>query len=669
MFFSTGGGVQQFVRWVLYVFIALFPFILYEGYLFNGTSTRAINTVLVVEILAVVVGGAMLQARNKVSFVRSPITYALGGLLLVLFIASIGGIDFNASFWSKATRTTGLFYFIHLALFYFLFWIGFSERKYIRTFIKVFLVSTGIFGVLAVMGQEGVGWLFASKPWDGVTIGNSTFAGMYLYAGFVLSIYIVATMSGIRRWWHYLVPLVFVVNPYLINFDLFRGEKIQGLQSIIGSAQASSATVFLSLAILGAFWVGGRIRKSETRQRLLVGVSVLGMVVFGYAAYSLLTPGSAVQQVYLQQSTATRPIVWEFSKQAISDRPLFGWGVDNFDRVFQTYYDPSILELKNGGEAWLDRAHNIFIDQTVETGYVGLIAYIAVYLTIIVSLLYVLSRSKDRDDQVLAVVLLTYFVGHILELQTAFDTTITYVLVTCFAVFAAQIYTRTREQVSRRTTASVLPSYIQQIKGGVLIVGAITLFVVGTIPLMKAEGANGAIRRVGSSEKRIPIYTTLFSSPLDRGAFLWRTSNDIQRGVSLDPKVLEDARQREGIKKEIDVIVVNYENYLAEHPDDYRAILNLADIYIYQRLFDVDNLAKAHSALDQAITLVPQSPQPYWMKAVAYLYQAKFKEAREWAKKAYDLNPGIEESTRVKEYIDRSIKEFPQIDLYSFKQI
>ena len=73
--------------------------------------------------------------------------------------------------------------------------------------------------------------------------------------------------------------------------------------------------------------------------------------------------------------------------------------------------------------------------------------------------------------------------------------------------------------------------------------------------------------------------------------------------------------------------------------------------------------------LDDAIKLVPQSPQPHWMKAVGYLYMKKFDLAREYAQKGLDLNPRVVQSREVVRYIDDSIKTFPEIDLFFFKQI
>jgi hypothetical protein len=47
----------------------------------------------------------------------------------------------------------------------------------------------------------------------------------------------------------------------------------------------------------------------------------------------------------------------------------------------------------------------------------------------------------------------------------------------------------------------------------------------------------------------------------------------------------------------------------------------------------------------------------------------KFDLAREYANKGLALNPDIKISQDLVKYIDKSIKEFPVIDLYTFKQI
>lgn len=567
---------------------------------------------------------------------------------------------------------TGIFYFIHIGFFYLLLASLFTEEKKMRAFLKVFLISAGVFSLAALLSKDGLSLIYTAKPWTGFTFGNSTFAAMYLYPAFLLSIYFVISQpTKFHRWWKKLLPLIFVINPYIINRDVWLGKVniLENPAGIIGEAQATAIVVILSSIGLLFAWALSTIRSAEIRRKVLWVVLVAGIGAMVFAVQSFLSTDGYLRELYLRQASTARPIVWELSYKAIQDKPALGWGGDNFDRAFEKHYDNRLLEQKNGAEPWFDKAHNIFIDQTVETGYVGTGALIAVYLVIIASLAYVLFRSKKRNDVILAVLLLIYFAGHILELQTAFDTTISYVALAIMTAVAAGLFHRVYYEQKGTKERLYLPLWANHALGGAVLAVFGYLFIVGAVPIIRAESANGALRPAGSSVKRLPIYKDLFGAPVDQGTFLWRTISDFQKGVAEKPAILEDSKKREGLKQELDLFVQKTEEYLAQNPSDYRTHLTLANVYIYQNIFEVNNLEKAQNVLDDAILLVPQAPQAYWMKSVAYFYQGKFALAKEWAQKAYDLNPEAEQSIRLVEYIDESIKTFPEVTFYTFRQI
>lgn len=652
--FLTGGELFQGVaRRVWYVFIAVFPFLIYKGFLFNGTSTRAMNLILIIEILMICLGFLLFHEKVKLRIPKSPISASLIILFLVLALASVVGVDFATSFWSKVTRTSGLYYFIHLGMFYFLTIALFHEKEKFRTLIKTFSISAAVFSLASLLAKDGLKIMFAAREWQGFTIGNSTFAGMYLFAGFIIALYYaVTTPKAERRWWHYALPVATIANPYLLG--LFR-------EGIIGGAQSSSYAMFASIIMLLGAWAISKISSLKIRRGVIWGTAPLGLVVGIFAVYSFLTPGGLIQKEYLKDATAARPFVWSLAKEAIAERPLLGYGVDNFDRAYQAHFDNRVMERTNGAEAWFDRAHNVFIDQAIESGYVGVATYLLVFFTIIGSMLYVIFRSKEKGDQTLAVFVIVYMIGHLMELQTAFDTTISYVPLVLVAAGAAILFDRTRGR-----EPFVVPAWAQYVKGVALIGVFGALFFVGTLPILRSQIANGAVRVVGSSERRLPLYDTLFSSPIDTAGLVNRTTTDLKRGISLSPQLLEQPERLAGFKQETDRFIKEYETYLADHPEDFRARLDLAEAYVYETLFGADNLAKAHEEADKLIALQPNIPQAYWVHAIAYLYQRKFPEARTWAKKGLDLNPAIEESKHVVEYIDRSIKTFPEIGLFNF---
>lgn len=665
-------GLNRFIEWTLYIYTALFPFIAYRGYLFYDSSARFINLVFTVEILAFVLGCALLAGKKRLSVAKSPITFTLGLFLLALIVSGMYGIDPSASYWSKATRTTGIFYFIHLGVFYLFVFSLFKNKEKWLTLVKTFLVSSALFSVGALLSRDGFNVMFKAQEWQGFTFGNSTFAAMYLYAAFMLSIYYVLSLpEKARSWWKYMIPLVFVLNPYFINPDFLLG-KINPFQyplDVIGGARATAYTTLFSVVGLCGVWLVSKIKEVRVRRGFLWASVVLGLIVSSVAVSSFFSANGYLHKMYLSGSSTARPIVWELSRKAIHEKPMLGWGSDNFNRVFEKYYDNTLLEQKNGGEGWFDRAHNIFIDQSVDTGYVGLSIYILVYLVIIGCMVFVLRKSKNKDNHYLAVIVLVYFVGHMMELQTAFDTTISYLPLVIMAASGALLFHRAYNEVyPDRKNEWHVSSAFNYVYGTVFVVGSFYLLFSGALPLRKVESTNGIIRSIGTSEKRIALYPVIFNSKMDPGAFLLRAAYDLRRGISQDVSIIEDEKRREGFVKELDVYTQSYVTYLKNNPEDYRAHLNFANVLIYQRLFDVDRLDQAHEVLNDAIKLVPQTPQAYWMQSVTYLYQRKFDLAREWAKKAYDLNPGIEESTRLMEYIERSIKTFPVIDLYVFKQ-
>jgi len=209
----------------------------------------------------------------------------------------------------------------------------------------------------------------------------------------------------------------------------------------------------------------------------------------------------------------------------------------------------------------------------------------------------------------------------------------------------------------------------KRVVGVIVLLFCVFSLLVGLVPFVRAQVANGEIRTVGSAEKRISQYPVMFASSVDPYAFLWRAGTDFQRGIAENPAVLNDPQKVQWLKKEAVVFENEYRQYISENPTHFRAHLGLADILIYQRLFEVDKLAEAQQVLDDAIELVPQAPQSYWMKAVAYIYMREFDLAREYAQKAVELNPDAQQSPEVLRYVEESIKTFPEIELYFFRQI
>jgi O-antigen ligase len=668
MFFTNTKSVfLKVLEYSLYVFFILFPFVNYGLYLYSGTTTRAVNTIGLVSILSIVFGLWLLKKKNNMTIPKSPILLVLGIYFLSVLISALYGYNFEVSFWSNVTRTTGIWYIANLGMLLIFLSAVMSDIKIQRKMIFSIVASTALYSVLYFFSYEGLGWIFKDYVNYAFTFGNSTFAAMYIFGAFILSVYYLFTADR-KKWWMYMLPFLIVISPSIISRKFFLGEWSGGVTSLLGEARASSVVIFVSIIALVFAWLISKIKNIRIRNNTMISIFVFVIVGIGFLGTSLLSPNGYVRKIYLAQATSARPLIWEVSNQVISDRPILGWGVDNFERVFEGYYDSRLLQDEYGNEAWFDRAHNIFVDQTLDGGYIGLFTYLLIYLCLGLCLLFVVLKSQIKNDRVLAVFLLIYFGLHLLELQTAFDTSVSYIIIVFMLALAVNLFHKTVRAVKKNDYEIELNVYSKYIMSSLIIVFFSYTFFVGLVPFMKTQSANGYMRTIGSSEKRLERYDELFGSKIDMPAFLWRTSADLQRGIGENPAVLSDPKKVKSINKEFEYLADKYIEYLKSNPNDFRSHLNLADILIYVRLFENDRLEDAQKVLDEAVKLVPQSPQAYWMKTVAYIYQRKFDLAREWAQKGLALNPKIKESQNIVKYVEDSIKTFPDIDLYFFRQ-
>ncbi len=651
----------QLVQWVFIIFFGIFPFLNYSSFLYFPSSTRSINLILVANLLGLILGLLLFKKENRVGILKSSFGVSIILYFLWLFVPAIFSGNFGVSFYSNITRTTGLWYFIALAIFFLLAVVVFKDEKKRDTLLIVSSVAAALFSILATLSPSGFGILFKGNTMDGFTLGNSTFAAMYLLANFFFASYLFASKK-LPRFVSSLLLILIVINPFFLNIAK---SEAKGLFSFIGVSRASAFALIVSLVGFLYVFLISKIKNNSLRTKIAYGTVLASIVVICVVAVSLFSENGVVRKFYLSQATGARVLVWESSEKLIKEKPLLGYGKDNFEKTFELNYDSRIMEERYGAETWFDRSHNIFIDETFENGAVGIFLYILVYIFAAFSLLKVALQSSKKENRVLASLLLVYLGAHLIELQTGFDTSISFPFIALILALVVVLHQEEKDGEKEY----ILPLLIKYIFAGVLFLFSVWSLLFKVIPFIDSGIVNGEIRAVGNSAKRTALYPRLFATPVDLQAVLWRTWTDFERGISEHPEILSDAKKVEGLKAELAIFEKEYKEYTDKNPRNFRALLNYADIKIYYMLLGEDKLGEAQEVLGRAIALVPEAPQPYWMKAVAYLYAQKFKEAKEWADKGLQVNPEVPGSQDLKKYIDESIKNFPEIDLYFFKQI
>jgi len=125
----------------------------------------------------------------------------------------------------------------------------------------------------------------------------------------------------------------------------------------------------------------------------------------------------------------TRLSAWKMTWQAISEKPLLGWGPENFYIGFEKHYDP--VPFATPKLLW-DRPHNIVLDVAVHSGILSLLLYTSFWIALLWKLQRVkrpqLEDGNQTDTTLKAHVVHTMFLSYLVVLFFNFDSFATYLL-------------------------------------------------------------------------------------------------------------------------------------------------------------------------------------------------------------------------------------------------
>jgi len=118
----------------------------------------------------------------------------------------------------------------------------------------------------------------------------------------------------------------------------------------------------------------------------------------------LLSRVTEVTDVWGSASVRERFLNWNIALKAFKEKPVFGWGPENFGSAANKYYDYRI----GRGEPWFDRAHNNPIE-ILATGGIVLFSFYLFWLAAVFYIIFKISKEKKILSFILASVFLAYF--------------------------------------------------------------------------------------------------------------------------------------------------------------------------------------------------------------------------------------------------------------------
>ncbi|MFH1162087.1 MAG: O-antigen ligase family protein [Candidatus Jorgensenbacteria bacterium] len=334
------------------------------------------------------VGGVMF-ARIRSVF-REPLTIAVSIFVAVFLLAGFLGVDPAMSFFSNFERGEGGLQMLHLYAFFLLLVILFRDEDGWHRLFRwalaggVLMALYGLCAGLNVGGFIGQRFSEAGFRFQG-SIGNPAYV-----AAFSLFMLFYAAQLFFAKYWR---------RPFTPG-----GVTLMVLALAFLRVFFSAATRGAFLGLLAAFIVGVGyfVYAHRAWRKWLIGgmVAVLllvgNFVYFKDSPFVKSIPGSRIFDLsFTTETFHDRAIMWKIAVDGWKGRPLLGWGPENYIKVFDSNFNTAYFKPSQGFGAWFDRAHSIYFDYLAETGILGLLSFLSIFVLFFIRLLTAWARA-DR---------------------------------------------------------------------------------------------------------------------------------------------------------------------------------------------------------------------------------------------------------------------------------
>ena len=613
--------------------IPLAPLIVSSSLLFPYITGKAFFFRIVMEVvLAAWVVLALVDPAVRPR--RSSLLWIFVAWMGWITLASVAGANPYHSFWSNYERMEGLLGELHLlAFFVVLAGMIKSERQW-QVLWKLSLA------VSVIVGVSALGQLFRATgtvPRLDATFGNPIYLAVYMLIQLFISLWF-AVKPNLKPVWRLGYGLLAVFQFVILYYTGTRGALVGlgtgvlvatvlialGAKQYPRARRVSAGALVVLILLGGGFWVA---RSSQFVQ---------SSPVLSRLANISLSNGT----------TRDRLLVWGISWQGIKERPLLGWGPENFNLVFGKYFNPALY----GAEPWFDRSHNILLDWLVTAGILGLVGYLLLFGTA----LWYLWRCEAWSFVVKSLftgMLVAYLVQNIFVFDNL-GSSLLFMMVLAFIQFHYQhtLAESSRGKQEMLSRNGVEPAVVLPL--GVLVLGALipAIYFFNVRPMLASAALVRALQAPTASDRLagfktaygygtfgvsevddqfVPVALGLLSDPqlaeADKQA-TWQLITD--QLTALTTREANDARAWSlaanfyGQAGRLPEALNAYERAHALAPEKQAIMLPLASVK-----FELGQKAEAEKLARAALTLSPDNAEARRLLGLFLIVQNKFTEA------------------------------------------
>jgi O-antigen ligase/tetratricopeptide (TPR) repeat protein len=654
-------SITRFLAVASLFLIPIFPLIVANSFFFPFITGKAFYFRILVEVafLSWVIL-AFLDAKYRPKL--NALTIGVTIFALVTLVADLVGVNPLRSLWSNFERMEGWITVIHLWMFFIVVSSVFGAsngngsngggRQLWHRWMNVELVAAFLVAGYGLFQLFGWAAIHQGSSRIDASLGNAAYMAVYMLLNTGIAVYLFMESKARRAGviaresndkglkivgdvikafdWSFL-EWVYAILAVLFAFELYETATRGTILGLVGG-------IMLALAVYAVF--AGKSKSNRSRKIsggivVIVIILIIAFVGLRHKPFIASNPilGRLASISLSSSETTARLYIWNMALTGFEQRPILGWGQENFNYIFNANYNPRMWSQ----EQWFDRAHSVYLDWLTASGIVGLLAYLSLYI------LFLYGVWKSSLTMAEKSALTGLLVGYAVHNIFVFDNLASYVLFFALLGFAASL--PRKERVIAGTSGA--PS-AARILGGTREIGvelveyvvaplAIIVLIAGIYfynvrPIQENTRLIAALQScAGNSAGSVPD-PALFQNALSVGAYVGFQETREQL-LSCTGQVIGNQQIPGPTKQAFFTLAMNeIQNQIAATPKDAR-IYTLAGSFMNQ----VGGWAQAEDLLQKAHLLSPDKQSTDLELATTYVNDNKIDQALALLKQTYGL--------------------------------